>query len=208
MSQCPYCKEFKKGFFEFQDQTYRRHILCEKGNFVVFPSLGQIVEGYLLIASKKHYNGMGEVPKSLYPELESVCKKVREVLSNTYGSPLFFEHGSTLEKKGGCCITHAHIHAVPVQIDILEDLTENFDYRKMDSFEELQKEFKKGNPYLFYESNSKERYLFEVNETIPSQYIRQIIAEKINKPERWDWRTYPGIDELVKTIEKLKGKFE
>ena len=91
--------------------------MFESDNFVVFPSLGQIVEGYLLIAPKKHYIGVSGIPKELYPELEEVCKKVRNKLSEVYCVPLFFEHGPHKESKGGCCIDHAHIHAVPVKTD-------------------------------------------------------------------------------------------
>ncbi len=121
---------------------------------------------------------------------------------------MFFEHGATSErKKGGCCITHAHLHAVPVQVDVFSELAKHFDYQKIETFDQLKKQFDKGVPYFFYESNSGGRYLFEVPEIVPSQYIRQIIAAKIEKPERWDWRTCLGIDELLRTIEKLKDKF-
>lgn len=209
MNQCPYCDEFEKGFFETQNQNYGNRILFESDNFVVFPSLGQIVEGYLLIASKKHYIGMGQIPKELYTELDSVCQKVRQVLLDTYGTPLFFEHGSTSErKKGGCCITHAHIHAIPVQIDVLPELAKHFKYKKIKTFNSLKEQFDKGVSYFFYESNSAERYLFEVPDIVPSQYIRQIISTKIGKPERWDWRTCFGISELLRTIDSLKDKFE
>jgi len=208
MHQCPYCNEFEKGSFEIQDKNYGNRILFESDNFIVFPSLGQIVEGYLLIASKKHYIGMGQVPHELYSELNSVHQKVRQVLSEAYESPLFFEHGPTSEKeKGGCCVTHAHFHAVPVQVDILSDLAKYFKYQKIETFDSLKKQFDKRVPYFFYESNLKEKYLFEVPEIVPSQYVRQIIAFKIGKPEKWDWKTYYGIDELLKTLEKLKDKF-
>jgi len=204
MHECPYCNEI--GFSE--DQNRKIHILYESDNFIVFPSFGQIVEGYLLIASKKHYIGMGQVPQELYTELHSVCARVRQVLSDSYGTPLFFEHGSTSErKKGGCCITHAHIHAVPVQIDILPELSQHFNYRKIAAFDSLKEQFDTGVPYFFYESNAGERYLFEVPEIVPSQYIRQVIAVKIGKPDRWDWRTYLGNDEINRTIKKLENSF-
>lgn len=205
MYQCPYCDEFKKNSFEFQDKNYGSRVLFESENFVVFPSLGQIVEGYLLIASKKHYIGIGEVPKEQYQELEKIQEKVKKVLIENYKTPLFFEHGSISEgKKGGCCIIHAHIHAVPVKMDLLPELQKHFPCKKIKTFDSLKNQFEAKIPYFFYESNFQDRYLFEVPQIVPSQYIRQIIATKIGKPERWDWKTYYGIDELLKTVEKLK----
>lgn len=208
MISCPYCDALEKGFFEVQNQNYGNRILFESDNFVVFPSLGQIVEGYLLITSKKHYIGIGNVPSGQYPELDSICQRVRRVLTDAYETPLFFEHGSISQtRKGGCCIDHAHIHAVPVKVDILQELAKHFGYHQIENFDALKNQFKKGVPYFFYESNFGERYLFEVPEIVPSQYIQQVIAQKIRKPERWDWRMYFGIDELLGTIDKLKDKF-
>jgi|SRR3989344_1835137 len=208
MDDCLFCNEFDLGSFVVQNQNYGSRILSESDNFLVFPALGQIVEGYLLLASKKHHIGIGQVPEILYPELESVLSKVRRVLLEAYASPLFFEHGPTSNiKKGGCCLVHAHIHAVPVQVDLLLALSKHFKYEKIKSLKALKEQFNKGVPYYFYESNIGERYLFEVPEIVPSQYIRRVIAAEIGKPERWDWRNYYGIEELLNTRGRLKNKF-
>lgn len=209
MYNCQYCDEFESGSLEVRGQSLGNRVLFESDNFLVFPSLGQIVEGYLLIATKRHYIGLGEIPSELHQELEEVQEKVRTVLTNNYGTPLFFEHGPTSRsKKGGCCIEHAHIHAVPLQVDILDDITENFTYRKINDFNELKKQFARGVPYFFFEDNNRDRYLFEIPDVVPSQYIRQIIAHKIGKPERWDWRSCLGLEELTRTLKKLRDKFE
>lgn len=206
--ECPYCSEFKRGSLKYNNKDYGNRILFSSDNFSVFPSIGQIIEGYLLIASKEHYTGIGQVPSKSYGELESVCKKVREVLAEVYGPALFFEHGSISEmEKGGCCITHAHLHAVPLRADILSDLSKCFLPKKIDSFDGLKEQFNSGIPYFFYESNSGDKYLFDINEIVPSQYIRQILSVKIGKPERWDWRVCPGIEELIRTRDSLKDKF-
>ena len=78
----------------------------------------------------------------------------------------------------------------------------------MPTFDSLKQQFNKGVPYYFYESSSGKRYLFQVPDIVPSQYIRKIIAAKIGKPERWDWRVCLGIDEMIpKVIATLKEKF-
>lgn len=207
MCNCPFC-EYSNGYFEIRGQNFKNKILFESENFLVFPSLGQIVEGYLLISSKEHYIGIGEVPMQLHQELENVQEKVRNILTENYGTPLFFEHGPvSRSKRGGCCIEHAHIHAVPVQMDILNDIADKFQFKKITNYDGLTKQFSKGIPYLFLEENS-DRYVFEIPDIIPSQYIRKIIAHKIEKPDRWDWHSCLGLEEMSRTIKKLSGKFE
>jgi diadenosine tetraphosphate (Ap4A) HIT family hydrolase len=206
---CPYCKEFESGHAEFKGANLGNRILFESKNFLVFPSIGQIVEGYLLIAPKKHYISVGGIPSALYKELESVQAKVRKVLTKNYCAPIFFEHGPASEtKKAGCCVSHAHIHAVPVQLDVFPDLSKNFEFKKISSCADLKKQFEKGKPYFFLETNNCEKYLFNIPEIVPSQYIRKIIAEKIGKPVLWNWKVSPELETLVKTHEKLKAKFQ
>ena len=35
---------------------------------------------------------------------------------------------------------------------------------------------------------------------------RRLITAAIGQPERWDWRDYPGRDELIATCNTLRGK--
>ena len=205
---CTFCEEIEDNFLEFNNISLGKPIIFESRNFVVVPSLGQIVEGYLLIASKKHFISIGEMPSELYPELEAVQEKVRKVLSANYGIPLFFEHGPvSVAKKGGCCVEHCHLHAVPAKIEILDELKKHFKCRKIKDFSALKRQFNKKKQYFFYESNSGQRFVFELPPAVPSQYIRKVIANKIGSPEKWDWKTCPGADEFIRTIKKLKKEF-
>jgi len=205
---CPYCEELEKGYFEVEGEKLGRRILFESSNFVVFPSLGQIVEGYLIIATKNHYIGLGEIPTELVGELGKIKNKVKEVLSRFYVAPIFFEHGTVSEnKKGGCCIEHAHLHAIPVSVDIFEDLTKNFKPIKISNFFSLKNQFEKKVPYFYYENQKGERYLFELFNIVPSQYLRQLVAVKINSKDKWDWKNYFGLDEMKNTLDKLAGQF-
>ena len=201
MNNCPYCDEFKNG------SEYGDRILYESENFVVFPALGPIVDGNLLIVPKKHFISMRYVPIELYPELKTVYQRVRAILAENYRSPLFFEHGPISQtKRGGCCVEHAHFQAVPADFDIFEDLAKQFKYKKIKTIDDIRKN-KNGKPYFYYESNLGEKYLFDIPDVVPSQYIRKIIANKIGKPEIWDWRTHLGLDKMSEILKKLKGKF-
>lgn len=208
MPDCVYCQELETGFLEIGGSNWGNRIVFETDNFVVFPGLGPIVEGYLLIASKDHYMGLGNVPTELYSELESVQTKVRSILTQNYTPPLFFEHGPVSRmNKGGCCIEHAHLHALPVKVDITSELTHSFHHSIITSYDALKTQFQKGVPYFFYETNTGERHLFAVQESVPSQYIRKLIAQKVGKPERADWQSYLELEEVVRTAQTLKAAF-
>ncbi len=195
---CRLCKEYKQ----------QKNVVFESDNFFVVPSLGQIVEGYLLVCSKEHFIGIGHFPIKLLNELEQVQTRVKKALVKNYTKPIFFEHGPvTSNKKGGCCIEHAHLHAVPVDIDILDEITKNFKAKKIKGFRALIKQVKKSTPYFYYENRQEEKYLFELFEPVPSQYLRRLIALKIGAKEKWNWMWHPGIEEFNLTLAKLKGRF-
>lgn len=197
MYGCPMC-ERSENFNE---------IIFESENFYVSPALGQIVEGYLLINTKEHYIGLSHIPKELFLELKEVQDEVKEVLSQHYTKPIFFEHGCVSEtKRGGCCIVHAHLHAVPFEIDILEDIAKNFRPRRIGDISELVSQSERCVAYFYYENQIGEKYIFELKEPAPPQYIRQIIAVRAKKPDKWDWREFPEWDRLHNTIARLKGK--
>jgi ATP adenylyltransferase len=208
MKDCPYCEELEKGTLELKGADYGNRILFESDNFIVFPTIGQLVEGYLLITSKQHHISIGALPAELYEELERVKSKVKEVLRTTYGNPLFFEHGpATRRKKGGCCIDHAHLHAVPVNLKLSDSLSDEFKGRRIRSFEKIKDKHIKGEPYFFVEENDGTMRIFDIPAVVPSQYIRKLIAMKLDEPDIWDWKEHPRMELLSNTINKIKHEF-
>jgi len=209
LNNCVFCEEFQCQSFILKNEDFGNRVLYETENFKVLPGLGHIMEGYLLIVSKDHYISVGELPGKLFKELEELQNKVSQVISKNYGTPVFFEHGpAACGNKGGSCIDHAHIHALPLEQSIFEDIKKDYNkYYKIKSLEEIKQQFVKDQSYFFLETQSKDRYIFPLSGIIPSQYIRKVIAEKTGQPEIWDWRQHEGLDKLKNTIKKLKDKF-
>jgi len=198
----------KEGCNLCQHMIEKEEIIYQTENFYVTPSLGQFVGGYLLICSKSHFIGLSYLPERLFKELEKLKEDVREILHETYNKKtLFFEHGPVSEnKKGGCCIDHTHLHAIPFEKDILKDISKNFKPQEIRGLKELTKQKEKQIPYFYYENQEGKRFLFEINFPVPSQYLRQIIASKTSTPNKWDWRIYPEIKRFNETLRKLKWK--
>ena len=103
----------------------QNRVLCETDNFFVFPTLGPIdIEGYLLIATKKHYLGFGMIPSEQYSELNELIKETKKIIKDVYKKPtIIFEHGPRIgeDTKPGKSIDHAHLHVIPADFDILND---------------------------------------------------------------------------------------
>jgi diadenosine tetraphosphate (Ap4A) HIT family hydrolase len=199
----------------------RSNVLYETENFFVVPSIGQIgIEGYVLICSKVHRSGLGDVPPSQHEELEKLLRLTRSVLSSVYGiEPVVFEHGPRSPcQVGGACIDHAHLHVVPAPVDLMGTLLPLLQKRlglgrflrieRTEGFHRIREVFEgRKTSYLLCEEADRQRFVVEVDFPIPSQYLRQIIASELGSAE-WDWQRYPHDDSFARTIESLKGKFQ
>lgn len=130
----------------------KKNILYESENFFIVPTVGQMgIEGYILLCSKKHYYGLGDVPREYETELEEILVKIKKVLFDVYGSKiLIFEHGPRLGcYKGGGCIEHAHMHLVPTDTDIIDFLSKKFKIKKLQTFDELRDIFNEKNLLIY-----------------------------------------------------------
>jgi len=198
MDDCVFCKE------NLYEKDHER-ILRKTENFIVLSSLGHFIEGYLLLIPKKHYLSIAQLPSGLFSELGELQQEVRDVLGYVYENPIFCEHGAVSEyKKAGCCIDHAHLHAFPVNVDLSDVLKEHFrSNRKIKELGELKEQEERKTPYLYFENVNESKYVFDAP-VVPKQYFRQQVSYETGKPELWDWRRYPEIENLEKCIAKLK----
>lgn len=210
---CDFCREFGEVDDETDiraDKEYApagKRVLYESQHFVVFPTLGHLVEGYLLLGSRLHYPCIGSLPHMFTDELEILQEKVRKVLYEHYSSPVFFEHGPVSRTKtGGCCVDHLHLHAVPLDIHLADEVRRYFPSEEVDSLSSLSQYFDKGIPYFYVEDNTG-KFVFPLHEAVPSQFMRKIIAKQVDKEDLWDWCAYQGREEMHLTLEKLKGAF-
>lgn len=209
MGECTFCAELTGEETNnllriVLGEGYTTRVVRETENFVVLPTIGQIVEGYLLIVSKQHYLSFGHIPAQCFREFMNLKEETRQVLSEVYTSPIFFEHGPISEsKRGGCCVEHAHLHGVPARIDLLDKLQTDFHWRSISSMLALRQQIERGMPYLFYESRDRRMYVFDAP-LVPSQYLRQLVATRLGLEERWDWRLWWGVPEMISTLQTLK----
>jgi ATP adenylyltransferase len=209
-NKCTFCSQFKlKKQNNLTSIIFGKNfnrILYEDDFFVVIPALGQIVEGYLIIVPKDHYDSISRIPKELYETFLCLKEKIFIAISKEYTEPIFFEHGSFADSNlGGGCINHGHIHVVPANVDITDVLATTFDLFTINGIEALWK-LKPNSAYLYYENEHSDAYYTPVYKLLPCQYFRRLIAQGIGKPHIWNWHYYIGKKELISTVNRLKGK--
>ncbi|HLH54148.1 MAG TPA: non-canonical purine NTP pyrophosphatase [Verrucomicrobiae bacterium] len=208
--QCPFCVELEATgqsiFGEMCHQRLDSRIVYQDDDFIVMPPIGQFMEGGLLLLARKHIRSFACLPPNLFARLERLVAVIREELEALYGiSPLVFEHGPAPEKsKGVCCVDHAHFNIFPANVLIRPHLTQrmNLPITTLDELARLKNaEF----GYLFVQENDGSRRVYD-GQLAPTQLVRRIITSKLGIAERWHWREYPGIDELVATYRSLHGR--
>ncbi len=181
--------------------------LFESPNFIVLPSLGALIEGWLLIVPKEHYICMGAVPESLTSEMEEVKQIVVSALQTTYGQACAFEHGPSAGNLSiGCGVDHAHLHIVPLSLDLVSAaspfLPENVVWSEA-GIKGCREAFDRGEDYLYFEQPVGVGKIASHRE-FGSQLFRRAISAHIGIPNQFSWREFPQLSNVSATIKRLR----
>ncbi len=212
LTQCDFCNELSGGWENSFGRIYGPHpesrVLFRSNNFAVIPSLGQILEGYLLVLPIKHFKALGDLPGLLREEFAAISECLGKILKDQYGPYVLFEHGTRSQGVGGCGIYHAHLHATPLAgvSDPVNALKLRFPYIELAHLNEISKRSAGLLAYLFYQDSDARLYLFDTG-PLPSQYMRKLLADTLGEQD-WDWRNAGREERLVATIDRLSEQFK
>lgn len=178
-------------------------IIEETRNFYITPALGALVDGYILIISKRHISAMSELNDREIQEYIDIIKKYREIFKKIYNKyPIVFEHGtSNIQKElSAGSVIHAHTHIVnhnyKNEKDILKDLNFKIIYENI--------KIENNRNYIFYTNPKGENYITYEFKPI-SQVMRILISEDLGIKNKYDWKKYNFIENVNKMLEKFKN---
>lgn len=209
MRACVYCKNIILADTATPKQPWDT-VLDETPNFVVVPTVGAMVEGWVLIISKRHVPAMGALKLEELRELGELVRRTRQLIGSAYGSAATFEHGAICEGTAfGCGIDHAHFHVVPVNSHLIplveEALEESPNWRTIEKVEDLSIVHSMGIPYLYvWENGSNQGHVAGLS-NIPSQFMRRVIANDLSIPSLYDYRVHKFTDNVISTVERLSS---
>lgn len=207
MSSCKFCYKFSSPLSSAEHKYDT--IIYETENFVVTPTVGSLVEGWLLIISKDHFVSAGQLAESNFKELERLIEVAKQGLKDLKKQVFVFEHGPCSPSQStGCGIDHLHYHVVPLEFNLFEKTKQYSPFIWNSATLLSTKEFfLKQRSYLYIQCPSGEKYI-ATDLNIPSQFFRRVIAKELNIENYFDWKQNFGTENIDKTIKILSNQLE
>jgi diadenosine tetraphosphate (Ap4A) HIT family hydrolase len=204
-STCKFCQKF--GGTTDGDHAADQ-VLFESENFVVVPTVGAIIPGWLLVVPRSHLLCIGSFSEVQLQEFFELRAMAAEALRECYGPVAFFEHGAVRERESvGCGVDHAHLHIVATSLDLLVGATNTsqtkLQWCQVSGIQAAKPYVAKQMPYVFVQQGRDDSWIGTAN-TIESQLIRKVIATHAGQPDCWDWKTHPFEDNVRDTVGRLE----
>lgn len=188
--------------------NYIRHTISESQYFAVFPSVGPLKLGHVILCPKVHCPSFACLPGAVEEEYEPVRLRLVEILKAAFGVDVHvFEHGTDAKCSHiPCSVEHAHQHFLPANIDIWDALRDGIEWSYIRSDIASLRQAVQGREYLYYRSPNG-RVVLALAEKHPfeSQYIRRVFAQALGKPDEWNWRVHPSPQAIEETFTVLSS---
>lgn len=182
--------------------------LARLPDFSIVPTIGSIVEGWVLVIPKQKVLSIKGLTKGQRRDLVQISHHVEHDLA-VYNSPIVkLEHGpSTKGSLTGCGVDQAHLHILPLEVGFKEFVftsDEKLDWLKVDSVDPWSEVAQDKDYYLMWIGND---CFVSYPEVKTSQYFRRKVAQFIGKPEHWDYKTAPNYENVRRTRQKFQGRW-
>lgn len=188
-------------FCNLEKNKIENTILDETNHFYILPTVGSLVDGYILVVSKRHINSMSELTKNEMDEYNFIIEKYRNIFRDIYGKyPIVFEHGSPVSDNSirANSVIHAHSHIVNHAYLDEPKIIKRLNFKPIQRIEDI----KSNENYIMYINNNF-KYVTYNFEPI-SQLMRKLIAKDLKYEDKFDWKKEKFMDNIIKTILKVK----
>lgn len=175
-------------------------------SFVVVPSLGALVPGWVLVIPRRPMVSLREMTRNEREELVSLIASTQTEMS-VFGSPVYaFEHGSGRHgSQTGCGLDHAHLHLVPLVFDLVELATSQADEITWKHVPHLPMvELPTAGEYVtVWKAENGAGAIGTLHKPV-SQWMRRVIAHELGAEAQWDYRTNPQTANIRTTVNALR----
>lgn len=164
----------------------------ESASVLLVPDINPIVPGHRLIVTRDHFASFAVADKSIWDDLAQVREAAVLSLKNPSKGYFYFEHGAAVcQSPYVGCIAHAHIHMIPIRIDMSYYLrpytTQPLKFAPIDMMNALPRT---GCDYWYFEDeNGMGCMITGFRRHPPRQFVRMVVAAELDLDE-WDWRSF------------------
>lgn len=178
--------------------------VLETAHFSAIPTLGSLVDGWLLLIPKAHVSALADLPEDLKGEFENALRLVKTMVQARFGEAVLFEHGARSSGSlTGCGVDHAHMHIVPLDARKFQPELIGTDLH-WDRVDELPTRLStECREYLWFQAGDRTAVAFPGAPT--SQYFRRVVAQLVGKPEEWNYRDFPHHQSVRSTLAAFGG---
>lgn len=181
--------------------------IAESDEFVIAPTLGSLIPGWLLIIPRKWQLNFRDVQISGMPVDEILTSWVRrlEVPNEDW---LWFEHGPAVPGTSvGCGVDHAHLHLLVEPAFSLSDFASEVKHATVTEWREVEtscayRTLRRDGPYYAF-GDATESYVAE-GADLGSQFFRRVVAGLLGQSSQWDYKEYWGTDNVVATLQRFQ----
>lgn len=189
---CPFCN--------YSDTNT---VLLKNPLTYIIPDFSPLAIGHLLILPYMHIHGIASMDDSTILDFNQSISYVESLYSE--GSGTFFEHGAVVPSTAGSSIDHAHLHFLPIDINIELILSQqNFDLNKVvpiHSLCELKPFSIQHQPYIYWRYLNGDGFAYPVG-SLKSQFLRFAIGETINSSQDYNWHTDSKTEHAKNLVKK------
>ncbi|MFI6900111.1 HIT domain-containing protein [Nonomuraea sp. NPDC050394] len=194
------------------DTTFRRvyggqpaeRVVGRGATVSLLADMSPLTHGHLLLVSNKHYVSFGEVMAECGEAVTQALGEILPQYKTSFGEPVIMEHGSTKRMNGSACITHAHLHLLPLRFAQVHAVMkrDGLASAPIDGIAGLRRLGLAGLPY-FYCGDGDTHRVYGVAQATPRQYLRSVAGRLlgIDDPE-WDYAVVVRKHLLSATMEE------
>ena len=192
-------------FCDIDHSKIENTIIEETNNFYIVPTLGSLVDGYVLIVTKRHINSMSELNDIELNEYQNIITKYQNVFKKIYNkTPIVFEHGTPNQNSEikANSVTHAHTHIVNINFTNEKEIIEKYNFNEIKELNEINK----NKNYIKYIYDNKKYITYDFPSI--SQLMRILVAKELGYEDKFDWKKERFEENIISTIKRIKGELK
>ena len=174
--------------------------------FVVMPTLGCLVPGWLLVIPRRPMANLTSLDTNERKSLRKLVAAIQSRLNHLEKQVFYFEHGSVLGSLSSCGVNQAHLHIVPLPFDLIEAAIRQPGVAWNPISCQAHSLRVKHREYLFV-TDSRDRAMIGLPTSPRSQWFRRLIAVETDQQDHWDYKTHSGLENIRETVQ-LVGQID